>query len=100
MKLPSGREIDVDSLLSAAALLGQKAFEYESMGDATEDIVDGLSETSSMLEGEETAFSRDDSRAIVEAVVDVARELCDLLYDAENKWEAEAKKKLLEEGMG
>lgn len=96
MKLPSGRTIDNDSLLAAATMAGQRSYELESFGDAVSIVLDDLGDDCFKLNGTEEPFEHDDALAVIDAVRDIAGQLSDSLYDAENKWEATAKRQLAE----
>lgn len=83
MKLPSGREISVDSLMDVAEMLATENFYLDSEADAEEEIRDQLRNPSFSLSGTELPFEDDnDITAVFNAVARAAGLLSEALYGA------------------
>jgi len=68
MKLPSGHEISINSLASAAALLAKESFAQENIDEAEETMIAQLGDEFFSLSGAEKPFYGDDIAAIMNII--------------------------------
>jgi hypothetical protein len=86
MKLPSGREISIDSLADAAEMLAEESFYLGGFSEAEKIVMENLGDRCFELSGTEAPFGDDDIKAILDTVrpvaADVGGELAKMLEGA------------------
>ena len=88
MKLPSGREISIDSLSDVAEIFATEIFHQENTDEAEETVTDWLVDSCFSLSGTESPFDRNDIVAILDAVRPVAEEISSGLAAMMDKYRA------------
>jgi len=79
MKLPSGREISIDSLANVAEMLATESFAQENIDEAEETVTDSLRSEFFSLSGTETPIYSDDD---IVAILNVIRPAAELIGGA------------------
>ena len=98
MKLPSGREISIDSLADVAEILATEIFHQENTDEAEETVTDWLVDPCFSLSGTESPFDRNDIVVILNAVRPVAEEIGGGLITTMDKYRA-CIKDMVEKGI-